>query len=146
MRKTAPLLALVGILLSGHPLTAVAKETYKVIVNAANPESAVKREQLSGLFLKNTIKWSNGTPVSPVDQSVTSPVRIAFSKDVFGQPVAAIQSYWQKQSAAGQEGPPAVRASDREVLAYVLANVGAVGYVSPDILLSKGVKVLKVTE
>lgn len=132
-------------LLSARAWGAPEKAAYKVIVNAANPETSLSTERLSTLFLKNVKKWTNGMPVFPVDQSTTTPVRIAFSKDVFDQPVVAIQSYWEDQIAHGREGPPPVRGSDREVIAYVEANVGAVGYVSPETILSPQTKAMKVT-
>jgi hypothetical protein len=95
--------------------------------------------------LKNVTKWANGTVALPVDQSLTSPARVAFSKDVFDQPVVAIQAYWQEEIAQGRQGPPPVKASDAEVTAFVAANVGAIGYVSADTILPGNTKVLKVT-
>ena len=145
MRKAVILMAGLGAFQSAMALGAAEKEAYKVIVNAANPETTISTERLSTLFLKNVRKWANGTPVLPVDQSITAPARIAFCKDVFDQPVVAIQSYWQDQMASGREGPPPTKGSDLEVMAYLEANVGAIGYVSPTATLSERTKVLKVT-
>jgi hypothetical protein len=47
--------------------------------------------------------------------------------------------------AHGREGPPPGKASDRDVVAYVDANPGAIGYVSPETLLAGRTKVLKIT-
>lgn len=124
---------------------AAEKQTCKVIVNAASPETTISTERLSSIFLKNVTKWANGTAALPVDQSLTSPARVAFSKDVFDQPVVAIQAYWQEEIAQGRQGPPPVKASDAEVTAFVAANVGAIGYVSADTILPGNTKVLKVT-
>jgi ABC-type phosphate transport system substrate-binding protein len=145
MRNAVVLTVGLGALLSARVLGTAEKEAYKVIVNVANPETTISTERLSTLFLKNVRKWTNGTPVLPVDQSTTAPARIAFSKDVFDQPVMAIQSYWQDQMAHGREGPPPGKGSDREVMAYVETNVGAIGYVSPESILSARTKALKVT-
>src|SRR5262245_12966758 len=127
---TALLIAGLGGLLARRLAAADAAPAYRIIVNAANKESSITTEQLSNLFLKASRKWSNGTAVAPVDQSMLSPARFAFSRDVFGQPVLAIQAYWQQEVAAGREGPPPVKASDNEVIEYVEANPGAIGYVS----------------
>ncbi|HXB56542.1 MAG TPA: substrate-binding domain-containing protein [Vicinamibacteria bacterium] len=121
------------------------KPTCKVIVNAANPETTISTERLSSIFLKNVTKWDNGTPALPVDQSLTSPARIAFSKEVFDQPVVAIQAYWQEEIAKGREGPPPVKASDQEVTAFVAENPGAIGYVAAATTLPGSTKVLKLT-
>jgi ABC-type phosphate transport system substrate-binding protein len=145
MSKAGILLFGLGVLPSAGLLTAAEKQTYKVIVNAANPETIISTERLSSIFLKNVTKWGNGTPALPVDQSLTSPARIAFSKEVFDQPVVAIQGYWQEEIAQGREGPPPVKASDREVAAFVAANLGAIGYVAADAILLEKTKVLKVT-
>jgi ABC-type phosphate transport system substrate-binding protein len=145
MRKVGILVFGLGGVLSSGLWAAADKQTYKVIVNAANPETTISTEQLSTIFLKNVTKWANGTPALPVDQSLTSPARVAFSKDVFDQPVVAIQAYWQEEIAQGRERPPPVKASDREVAAFVAANLGAIGYVSADTILPGNAKVLKVT-
>jgi ABC-type phosphate transport system substrate-binding protein len=145
MRNAVILTLGLGALASVGVVGAAEKETYKVIVNVANPETTVSTERLSTLFLKNVGKWPNGVPVLPVDQSTTAPVRIAFSKDVFDQAVMAIQSYWQDQIRQGLEGPPPGKASDRDVVAYVEANAGAIGYVSLETVLPARTKALKVT-
>ena len=46
---------------------------------------------------------------------------------------------------AGRAVPPAERASDAEVLAYVRATPGAAGYVSADVVLDSGVRRLTVS-
>ncbi len=145
MRKVGILVAGLGGVLSSGLWAAADKQTYKVIVNAANPETIISTEQLSSIFLKNVTKWANGTPALPVDQSLTSPARVAFSKDVFDQPVVAIQAYWQEAIAQGREGPPPVKALQGEVTAFVAANPGAIGYVSADTILPGNTKVLRVT-
>jgi ABC-type phosphate transport system substrate-binding protein len=131
---------------AASPVAAAEKASYRIIVNAANPETTVKREQLSSLFLKNVRRWPDATPVLPVDLSVTSPARAAFSKDVFGQDVVAIQTYWQGEIASGRGSPPPVKSSDREVVSFVDGNPGGIGYVSAGATLSGKVKLLKVTE
>jgi ABC-type phosphate transport system substrate-binding protein len=145
MHKVGILVLGFGGVLSPGLWAAADKQTCKVIVNVANPETTISTEQLSSIFLKNVTTWANGTPALPVDQSLTAPARVAFSKDVFDQPVVAIQAYWQEEIAQGRKGPPPVKASDREVTAFVAANLGAIGYVSADTILPEHTKVLKVT-
>jgi ABC-type phosphate transport system substrate-binding protein len=137
---TAGLLVILCLRVSGAE-----KPAFKIIVNTANPESTITMEQLSALFLKNASRWSNGAVVLPVDQSVTAPARVAFSRDVFGQDVLMIQTYWQGEIAARRPGPPPVKASDQDVMAYVETNAGAIGYVSQAATLQPGLKLLKVT-
>ena len=64
---------------------------------------------------------------------------------VLGKTVSAVKSYWQQQIFAGREVPPVEKTSDAEVIAFVKANRGAVGYVS-DTAAVTGVRVLRVDE
>jgi ABC-type phosphate transport system substrate-binding protein len=122
---------------------------FVVIVGASNPASAIKRQDLARFFLKKTGRWSDGRGVVPVDQSAGSPVRGAFTKAVLaiegmGQ-ISAVQSFWLQQVYSGRNTPPAVKATDAEILAFVAATPGAIGYVGA-VPADGGVKVLTVTE
>ena len=123
--------------------SAVAAGGYHVVVNPSNPAAAVSTAQLSRMFLKKLPKWDHGTAVVPVDQPTDAAVRADFSRAVHGKPVAAVVAYWQQQIFAGRDVPPAEKAGDEAVLAFVRANPGAVGYVSASANTS-GVKVLEV--
>ena len=53
-------------------------------------------------------------------------------------------AYWQKMIFSGREVPPPEKTSSAEVVAYVRANRGAIGYVAADAALGAGVRVLKI--
>src|SRR5262249_61650874 len=83
-----------------------------------NRRSAVKRQEVAKLFLKKSTRWSDGREALPVDQSLRSPVRTAFTKDVLavegmGQ-TSAVESYWLQQVYSGRGNPPAVKPTDAE--------------------------------
>jgi hypothetical protein len=130
------------LLLLAGPLTS--QSDYQVIVNAANPESAMARADVSKLFLKKTSTWSSGIKVVPVDQAGSRSVRDSFTQEVHGKSVAAIKAYWQKLIFSGRATPPAELASDTEVLTFVRREFGGVGYVSATAALGSGIKVLNV--
>lgn len=132
----------VALVLTFTPVSAAAG-AFQVVVNPSNPAASVPAAQLSRMFLKKLPKWDHGAAVVPVDQPAETPVRAEFSKGVHGKPVAAVVAYWQQQIFAGRDVPPAEKAGDEAVLAFVRANPGAVGYVSPSANTS-GVKVLEV--
>ncbi len=115
------------------PASGGAGEGFQVIVNGQNPVSSVSRDLLSRIFLKKVQKWDNGWPATPVDQDQASSVRAAFSKAVHGKPVTAVSSYWQRQIFAGNDVPPAEKADDAAVIAFVRASPGAIGYVSGNV-------------
>jgi ABC-type phosphate transport system substrate-binding protein len=118
---------------------------YVVVVNATNPVTSIKKDRVNGLFLKRIARWDNGSPVLPVNLDRASATREAFSRAVHGKSVNAIESNWQQQIFAGREAPPAQRNGDAEVLAFVRANPGAIGYVSESASLGSDVKAIPIT-
>jgi ABC-type phosphate transport system substrate-binding protein len=115
----------------------------KVVVNAANPGGSMSRTEVSALFLKKTTHWADGSPVVAVDQVDSSAVHTEFCELIHRKNAAAIRSFWQQQIFSGRDVPPVEKKNDGEVLDYVRANRGAVGYVSESASTS-GVKVVEV--
>jgi ABC-type phosphate transport system substrate-binding protein len=138
------------LLLFGFPLIASLLEagdaSFKVIVNASNPVSAMTRGQLSNLFLKKATIWENGRKALPVDQVEASAARTSFSEVVLKKETHAVVSYWQHQIFSGRGVPPPEKPSDREVVAYVQENPNAIGYVSEGASLPDGVREVRVTD
>jgi ABC-type phosphate transport system substrate-binding protein len=132
--------AAIAVLASATPALA---QDFKVIVNSANSTTDLPADVAAKLFLKQTAKFPNGTAAQPVDQGKSSAVRAAFSKAVLNRAVAAVETYWQQQIFSGKEVPPPAKASDDEVLAFVKANPGAIGYVSGG-ASTAGVKVVDI--
>ena len=123
--------------------TSPAAEDFQVIVNAASSSAEMERAEVARFFLRQSLKWSDGQTVLPIDQSSRSAVREAFSKGVLKQPLPAVDTYWQRQIASGRALPPPVKTSDAEVLAYVASTPGAIGYVVGGMNLTPGVKLLR---
>jgi hypothetical protein len=116
---------------------------YKVIVNASNPVTWVKKSELAAMFLKKADSWPTGALVVPVDQAERAPVRQFFSRDVIGKPPAAVKSYWNQLVFSGRSVPPPEKLTDEEVILFVKSTPSAVGYISAT-TKTKGVKVLAV--
>jgi ABC-type phosphate transport system substrate-binding protein len=135
--------AVAACLLALPSATPLAAQDFKVIVNSANPISEIPAAALSKIFLKEAAGFPGGGPATPVDLSKSSPVRATFSKRIIGRPVSAVDTYWQQQIFSGKEVPPAAKASDDDVIAFVKATPGAVGYVSAG-ASTAGVKVVDV--
>jgi len=116
-----------------------ASEGFRLVVNRANPATAIARNDAARLFLKKITAWPDGTPVAVVDQTRTAPVRAAFSRDVHKKEVDAVVAYWATLVYSARETPPPIKRSDAEVLEFVRQTPGALGYVSADAPL-EGVK------
>jgi ABC-type phosphate transport system substrate-binding protein len=142
-RRNVVFLALLG-LLPLYPLGA--QESYKIIVNAANPGAQIRREALQAIFLKTGARWGDGRAVEMVDQSTRSSVRARFSEQVLGQSLQAVQAQWTQSILQGRGAPPPVRPSDDEVIAFVKSKPAGIGYVSEGASLDPGVKVVRIIE
>jgi ABC-type phosphate transport system substrate-binding protein len=124
-------------------VVADAQPAYRIITHPSNPASSLARSEAARVFLKKVVAWPDGTAVQVIDQERGSSVRQAFSQDIHQKSADAVAAYWQTAVFSGRDVPPAIAKSDAEVLAFVRANPGAVGYVSADADLS-GVKALGV--
>jgi ABC-type phosphate transport system substrate-binding protein len=136
----APLL--LAALLQG-PTPAEGPAAFQVVCHPSVTGTKVSRETLAGIFLKKTLRWGDGTPIEPVERSLTLPLRADFSRRVLGFSVAEVQIYWGKAMREGVR-PPTVKGSDEEVLAYVSQKAGAIGYVAAGLELPPGVKALEI--
>jgi ABC-type phosphate transport system substrate-binding protein len=140
------LLAAVGLtaLLGAVPGPARAQQRFVVVVHADNPATSMKRDDLSRLFFKRTSKWPGGLVALPVDLSANQELRIAFTSSVHGKSIGAVRAFWQQQIFSGRDVPPPEKGTQADVLEFVKANPGAVGYVAAGIPLIPGVKALAV--
>jgi ABC-type phosphate transport system substrate-binding protein len=118
-----------GIALAVAP-RARAAARFKVIVHPDVDESAVSRDDLARMFLKQTARWPNGTLVRPADLDVDSDVRREFTEEVIGRTVGGVRSFWQQAIFSGRGVPPPEFETDDEVVAYVANTRGGIGYVS----------------
>jgi ABC-type phosphate transport system substrate-binding protein len=147
MRRSILGLALALLAPGLAPAPEAAPPGYKVVVASANPLTTVDRGELAKIFLKNVTRWKDGREIAPVDQSGRSAVRTEFTRDVLEKAgmsrISAVESYWQQQIYSGRGVPPPVKASDAEVVAFVAANPGGIGYVGAA-ADTAGVKVLEV--
>jgi ABC-type phosphate transport system substrate-binding protein len=139
-------LALAGVLLvatEARSEAATPEATIKIVVHPGVPGKSVKKSQLREIFLRRADKWGDGTPIKPVDQISNSPARVAFNRGVLGFSVLDVQQYWVSQISKGRTPPPVMKAED-QVIAFVAANSGAIGYVSDGTSIPDTVRVLEI--
>jgi len=146
VRNVVGTLALVAMAVAVPTALASSESSYRVIVHRSNPAEQLAAQDVARLFLKTMRRWDSGTPAQPVDQTLTSPVRQQFTRDVLGQTPGQLQEYWLRQTFSGREVPPPVRPSDTAVVDFVRGTEGAIGYVSADTALPTGVKIVTVVK
>ncbi len=102
---------------------------FVVIVHPENPMTSVDRDFLRDAYLKKAIDWGNGETIRPVDLSTRFAARDRFTHEVIRKTPAQLRTYWNQRIFSGKSVPPPEVASPDDVVEYVLANRGAVGYV-----------------
>ena len=127
-----------GVLLG---ITAVAQAGMAVIAHPSNPLAGISQEQLAKIYLGKTRQFSDGKPVTPVDQREGGVLRNKFYKTVTDKDEAAVKAYWSKLLFTGKAQPPRDVGDDDGVKAWVAKNPDGLGYVDGK-ALDKSVKVL----
>ncbi|HEY6000802.1 MAG TPA: phosphate ABC transporter substrate-binding protein [bacterium] len=118
---------------------------FKIVVNKDNPARGLAKGKIAFMFMKMTTRWDHGVAVAPVDQAPASAVRAAFSREIHGRDVEAIEAAWQRAVFAGRGTPPPEARSDEDVIAHVAGDPGGIGYVSAGANTDR-VKVLEVLQ
>jgi len=130
-------------LAAGAPRPAAAAD-FVVVINAANSQTSLPAAEVSNMFLQKTHQWGSGERVRAVDLPEASAARESFSKAIHGRSTSAVKAYWQRMIFSGIDTPPPEKPTPADVLAYVKASPGAIGYVPAGTPLPDGVKALKV--
>ncbi len=134
------------VLLAASPPALADGIGFQVIVHPANSAQSITRRQLSDMFLKKLTHWPDGSAAEPVEPPERSRTRAYFLSDVMnGRSALALKAFWQKRVFAGRDVPPIEKASDEEVVSFVRATPGAIGYVGQTIPVA-GVKVLQLKD
>lgn len=115
---------------------------YQIIVNPANQIDSIDRGFLSNVYLKKVVTWRNDWTVRPVQLSKRFALRDQFTREILKKSPSQLRSYWNRQIFSGKAVPPPDLESQEEVIAYVLANKGAIGYVAAGVNL-RGAKVVR---
>jgi ABC-type phosphate transport system substrate-binding protein len=134
------------VILTASPSTAQETGRTSMIVGANSAIREVARPEVVRIFMGQVTSWKDGTKIRPVDQSMTSPVRKDFSREVLRQSLLVVDNYWKQQIFAGRAAPPVVKQTDAAVVEFVSATPGAIGYVSEGYLLPSGVRALIIRE
>ncbi len=117
-------LAFVTLLLSTTAFAEVA-----VIVNSSN-SATINESDISRIFLGKIKKYSTGDKITLINLKKGQAARGEFDKKVLNKSASQVKAYWSKLMFSGKGKPPKELASDKDVLAFVAANPGAMGYVA----------------
>ncbi|MFZ6871850.1 hypothetical protein ACO0LF_07290 [Undibacterium sp. Di27W] len=94
-----------------------------VIVNAANPATAMTAAQASQFFLGKSPMFT------PVDLPESSPLRAEFYKKVADKDLSEVKTIWSKLVFTGKGTAPKEMHNNAEVKKAVAANPTGIGYI-----------------
>lgn len=101
-----------------------------VIVSAKNPISKLTPDQITPIFLGQSLTFCHGGKAEPLDLAEGSPLREEFYRQVAGKSAAQLRSHWAKQTFSGKGQPPRILPSSEEVVKLVAENPKYIGYVN----------------
>jgi ABC-type phosphate transport system substrate-binding protein len=100
-----------------------------VIVNKANPTSAMNKDEVRNHYLKKQSSWSNGEKLRPVDTE-SSGQRLAFVHKLLGMTSnEELERYWLELKYQKAEAPPKRVEGDTAVIKFVSTFKGGIGFV-----------------
>jgi hypothetical protein len=97
----------------------------------ANPRSGLdrlSREEAINIFLGRYRQLPSGLLAQPVDLPSGLPERAAFYRLLVNKDLAEINAYWARLVFSGRTAPPRQAGSVEDMLGFVAATPGAVGY------------------
>ena len=99
-----------------------------VVVNARSSVDRLSRDDVINIFMGRYRQLPNGQPASPVDLPATEHAKAEFYRLLVGKDMDQIAAYWSRLVFTGRTAPPIQAGSVEEMIRYVAANPGAVGY------------------
>lgn len=100
-----------------------------VVVNARSGVAAMTRNEVINVFFGRNRQFFNGLEAMPVDLDDTHPKRAQFYKLLVGKDLSEINAYWSRQVFTGRMQAPPRLASTEEVIKWVAAHPGGIGFV-----------------
>lgn len=101
-----------------------------VVVHAAQPDSAVSRSLVRGIFGMRVRAWPDGAPLHVFVLDDAQPLHQEFCKSVLQMYPYQLRQNWDRLLYSGTGQPPVVVASEEELLQRVAQTPGSIGYVT----------------
>ena len=107
------------------------------VVAADNPVTTLSHGDVTNIFLGKTRQFPDGSPVQPIDQPESSPIRQTFYQTISGQRPEELKAYWSKMIFTGRGQPPPIVQGDEAVKAALARQRGAIGYIDANAVDSR---------
>ncbi len=100
-----------------------------VVVNVHCGVAAMTRNEVVNVFFGRNRQFFNGQEAQPVDLPDTHPDRVRFYRELIGKEISEVNAYWSRQVFSGRMQPPTKVNTSEEVLKWVVAHPGGIGFV-----------------
>jgi ABC-type phosphate transport system substrate-binding protein len=141
--KTHPRLIYALFIATSVAASALAQDL-KIVAHESVSEDTLTAEKVQDIYLGKKTRWAGGKKIIPLMLGQDNQVHLAFAAAVIKKPEPKFSGYWKLKLFIGEDTPPKAFAAERELVEYLSATEGAVGYVSAstDLMPYKSVKVL----
>jgi ABC-type phosphate transport system substrate-binding protein len=125
----------IAILLSALFIISVqAAEPIAVVVNKANPISELSRSELIDLFMGKYVAFPNDVKAIPVELNGDHKIKIEFYQNLVGMPLSRVNAYWSRLRFTGRKRSTVLKPNENDLIAFIIANEHAIGYVSHSLI------------
>lgn len=100
-----------------------------VVVSPRSGVAAMTRAEVINYFFGRNRQFFNGVEAEPVDLHDNNPQRARFYRQLVGKELADVNAYWSRQLFSGRMQPLPRVASSEEVLKWLAAHPGGIGFV-----------------
>ncbi|MFY9328677.1 MAG: hypothetical protein WAO76_11775 [Georgfuchsia sp.] len=100
-----------------------------VIVNPKSGVEKLSRDEVVNIFLGRFRQMPSGISAQPADLPPGEPDKAIFYRLLVNKDIAEINSYWARLFFSGRTPPPRQAASDEDLLKWVAATPGGIGYI-----------------
>ena len=126
MRNIFKLTALVLLVL--NTFTSIARADLFVVVNVANPVTALSQKEVTDIFMGRSKTFPSKAYAKPLDLPRGDALRTEFYQALTGMGAAQLNSYWSRLLFSGQTTPPPMLGDEAAMLQTVRSDPSALGY------------------
>jgi len=134
-------IAIIGLLLVAAvvtPARALPSLDLAVIVNPATRVSHMSAVEMETMFTRAQTRWSDGTPIVPLNAPPGTEARIAFDRAVLRLNPDDVGRFWIDRRIRGLGLPPRQLAEPGSVMRVVEKLNGTISYVPESLVLHNG--------
>jgi len=121
--------------------SAQAEEPLAVVVNKANPVNEISRSELIDLFMGKYVAFPNDVKAIPVELKGEHDIKVEFYQNLVDMPLSRVNAYWSRLRFTGRKRTAVFKPNEEELIAFIIANEHAIGYV-PQSLITEDLKVV----